>query len=177
MNPVSRYFLALRPDAGARSALSALPLPPGGRPVHPDDLHLTLAFLGDLRAPSPDALLVGLAPAVRGQGPTAVVLGRVEVWPGPRAACAVGEAPGVAALAAALWRLLPGFGYRAEARPFRAHVALARGLPRASGAAPDVTLPKPVRWASRELLLMASEAEPGPPGTPRDRVLGSLSLD
>jgi 2'-5' RNA ligase len=177
MSPVSRYFLALRPDAGARSALGALPRPPGGRPVQPEDLHLTLAFLGDLRAPSPDELLDGLAAIVPGRGPVAVVLDRVEIWPGPRVACAVGEAPEVAALAAALWRLLSGFGYRVEARSFRAHVALARGLPRASGAPPPVPLPQPVRWVSRELLLMASEAEPGPPGTPRYRVLGARSLD
>jgi 2'-5' RNA ligase len=177
MSPVSRYFLALTPDADARSALAALPLPPGGRRVHPDDLHLTLAFLGDLRAPSPGALLDELAAAVPGPGPTTVVLDRIELWPGPRVACAVGEAPEVAALAATLWRLLPGFGYRAEARPFRAHVALARGLPRASGAAPVVPLPQPVRWVSRELLLMASVAEPGLPGTPRYRILGARSLD
>jgi 2'-5' RNA ligase len=175
MNPVSRYFLALTPDADAKSALSALPLPSGGRPVHPDDLHLTLAFLGDLRAPSPDALLDGLAAAVPGHGPTAVVLDRVEIWPGPRVACAVGEAPEVAALAAALWRLLPGFGYRPDARSFQADVALARGLPQASGA-PPVYLPQPVRWVSRELLLMASEAERRSPGTPRYRVLGVRSL-
>jgi RNA 2',3'-cyclic 3'-phosphodiesterase len=43
-----RYFFALWPDRQVREALSTLSrsLSAGGRPHHPDDLHMTLVFLG-----------------------------------------------------------------------------------------------------------------------------------
>jgi len=169
---VNRYFLALLPDAVARAAMAAL-IPAGvGRPVHSEDLHLTLAFLGDLRVRTSEVLLDTLAAVTAGRGPVEVVLDRVEIWPGPRAACAVGEAPGAAVLAAALWQCLSGCGYAADIRPFRAHVTLARGLPRTAEAGVN-RLSVPVTWTSHELALLASAPEPG---TPRYRVLGVRSF-
>ena len=172
----ARYFLALLPDAAARIVLAGLALVEPVRRVHPDDLHLTLGFLGELRAPSPERLLEALAPACRGRGALDVVLERWETWPGPRCACVAGEAPEVAALAAALWGDLAAFGYRADPRPFRAHVTLARGLPRSAGETVS-PLPAPIGWTSREILLMASAADAGPAGSPRYRILGRCPLD
>lgn len=42
----ARLFYALWPDAATRDALAALQAPVHGRTVAPDNLHLTLAFLG-----------------------------------------------------------------------------------------------------------------------------------
>ena len=171
-----RYFLALVPDAAARIVLAGLaPVEPARR-VHPDDLHLTLGFLGELRAPSPERLLEALAPACRGRGALDVVLERRETWPGPRSDCVAGEVPQVAALAAALWQALAAFGYRADPRPFRAHVTLARGLPQSVGETVG-PLPAPIGWTSREFLLMASAADAGPAGSARYRILGRCPLD
>ena len=174
MTPV-RHFLALCPDAPARQALAALSGLHRGRTVHPDDLHLTLAFLGELTV-SPPALLEALASASARCGPVAVVLDRAETWPGPGAACATGEVPRAAALSTALWQALAAFGYRANPRPFRAHVTLARGLPRSVGETVD-PLPAPIGWTSREFLLMASAADAGPAGSARYRILGRCPLD
>ena len=170
-----RHFLALCPDASARQALVAVPGSRSGRVVHPEDLHLTLAFLGEL-AVAPAALGEALASASARVGPVVVVLDRVETWPGPGAACAAGEVPRAAALSAALWQSLAAFGYRADPRPFRAHVTLARGLPRSVGETVSL-LAVPIRWTSREILLMASAADAGPAGSPRYRILGRCPLD
>ena len=171
-----RYFLALLPDAAARIALAGPAPAEPVRRVHPDDLHLTLAFLGELRAPSPERLLEALVPACRGCGAIYVVLERTETWPRPRAACAAGEVPRAAALSTVLWQSLAAFGYRADPRPFRAHVTLARGLPRSVGETVS-PFPVPIAWTSREIVLMASAADAGPAGPPRYRILGRCPLD
>jgi 2'-5' RNA ligase len=163
----SRYFLALLPDVAARVRLANLARDATVRTVLPEDLHLTLAFLGALRAPTAAALMTALGPACRCGGALTVALDHIEAWRGPRALCAVGDLPGAAALAAALWDRLEGLGYVRDARPFRAHVTLARNLPAAACAGPPVRIEPPVCWTSRELVLLASGPAAGAPGRTR----------
>lgn len=167
---LGRYFLALCPGSVARSALAALPLPPGAQPVHPDDLHLTVAFLGPLGDHQPQSLLAALSPACA-LPPPRVTLDASESWPGPRVFCAVGDCPDVAALAARLWQRLGVLGWVPEARPYRAHVTLARKLPAPFG--PRVALPAPIRWQPGALVLMASTGRTGT-GLPRYQTVASL---
>lgn len=167
---LGRYFLALCPGSVARSALAALPLPPGAQPVHPDDLHLTVAFLGPLGDHQPPSLLAALAPACA-LPPPRVTLDASESWPGPRVFCAVGDCPDVAALAARLWQRLGVLGWVPEARPYQAHVTLARKLPAPFG--PRVALPAPIRWQPGALVLMASTGRTGT-GLPRYQTVASL---
>lgn len=162
----SRYFLALLPDDSARERLAALCQPGDGRCVPAPDLHLTLAFLGELRVGSPAALLDKVAGAVV-RGPVEVALDRIEAWRGPRALCAVGEMPAVTVLADALWADLVDLGYHRDTRPFRGHVTLARNLPAAVCRQAARPLMPPVRWTSRELWLMASRPGRMSPGEPR----------
>ncbi len=170
MDAVSRYFLALQPDAPAREALAAIALPPGARRVHPQDLHLTVAVLGRLTLPTPEALLAALAEALA--GPVEVRLDALQYWPGPRIACAVGPVPQAETLALALWARLPDLGYAAPDRPLRPHVSLARG----PGLAPIHTLLQPViGWSSAQLCVMASEPA-AMAGTPRYRTLAVAEL-
>ena len=164
------YFLALCPGSVARSALAALPLPPGAQPVHPDDLHLTVAFLGPLGDHQPQSLLAALSPACA-LPPPRVTLDASESWPGPRVFCAVGDCPDVAALAARLWQRLGVLGWVPEARPYQAHVTLARKLPAPFG--PRVALPAPIRWQPGALVLMASTGRTGT-GLPRYQTVASL---
>ena len=170
----ARYFLALRPDDLARERLAGLCGPGEGRCVHAADLHLTLAFLGDLRV-SAAVLRDALAAACR-HGPVDVALDRIEAWRGPRALCAVGESPAVAALSDALWRELEGFGYVRDTRPFRAHVTLARNLPAASCRLPPRPISPPVCWTARDLWLLASRPEAGVPGQARYVLQGNCRL-
>ncbi len=167
---LGRYFLALCPGSVARSALAALPLPPGAQPVHPDDLHLTVAFLGPLGDHQPQSLLAALSPACA-LPPPRVTLDASESWPGPRVFCAVGDCPDVAALAARLWQRLGVLGWVPEARPYQAHVTLARKLPAPFG--PRVALPAPIRWQPGALVLMASTGRTGT-GLPRYQTVASL---
>jgi 2'-5' RNA ligase len=171
----SRHFLALLPDAAARARLAALPLLPGGRPVHADDLHLTLAFLGDLPAFSPDALMAELARCCR-TGPVEVRLDGLECWRGPRAWCAVGEGGAAAVLAEALRGRLEEFGHRHEPRAFRTHVTLQRGLQGMACDTPARPLSPAIRWTSRNLHLLASRARPVAAGQPRYEILASCPL-
>jgi 2'-5' RNA ligase len=143
--------------------------PGRARVVPAADLHLTLVFLG---AVGEDLVPRLNAAAARLRGaPCTVTLDRLERWRGGLL-CATGPAPApLQVLHARLVALARELGLAVESRPLRAHVTLARGLPRmalAAGAAPlagaalavGVALPS-VRWRSRNFCLMESRARPG----------------
>jgi 2'-5' RNA ligase len=153
--PQRRLFFALLPGAAARAALQALARPYRAarvRSVPAADLHLTLAFIGQV----PDAALPRLqeaAGAIRA-APCGVVLDRLERWRGGLL-CATGAVtPALLALHAQLLRAVRGAGLAVDARPLRAHVTLARGLPRVAGAAEEAM--RPVRLQARSFCLMES---------------------
>ncbi|MEJ2577123.1 MAG: RNA 2',3'-cyclic phosphodiesterase [Gammaproteobacteria bacterium] len=160
---VKRLFLALWPDAAARQGLAALAravaLPAGARRVHPEDLHLTLQFLG--------AVPLERLPAVREAAagveaePVGLELTRVGCWPRPRVAwCAPDETPAeLSGLVARLGARLAAVGYPAESRPFRPHVTLARKVRRLA----DARLVQPLFWRCADLALVESLARPAPP--------------
>jgi RNA 2',3'-cyclic 3'-phosphodiesterase len=137
---LGRYFLALRPDAAAAASLARLPIPDGARPTHPEDLHLTVLFIGALQGQGEDDVLAAVR---RAHGEVAaqpvVVLDCVEHWPGPRVLCAGGPTdPALADLQAALRGQLAALGLAPDARPLRSHVTLARKV--TGRAAPTVPL-------------------------------------
>lgn len=134
-----RTFIALHPPEPVREALEAVQdALPGGlaRPADPEQLHLTLAFLGErpedevvaahealegLRHPPLTLRLGGLG--TFGRGPR----GPEVIWAGLR------EPAAVEALQARVRSALHGAGIVLERRRFRPHVTLAR-LDRAHGA-------------------------------------------
>jgi len=154
-------FFALLPPPAVRRALAgaAESVPPPARPVHPQDLHLTLAFLGRV-SPAPELLEAGeAAAAARG---FVLRLDRFGCW---RRAGIAWAAPGsppepLAALHGRLTAALACRGRPVERRDFRPHVTLARRARRA----PQASMPPP--WRITELVLMVS----GPPPAPRYRV-------
>ncbi len=171
----TRYFLALRPDEPARERLAGLCQPSDVRCILAADLHLTLAFLGDLRGPSAASLMERLAPVCR-QGPVDVVLDRLEAWRGPRAFCALGELPEITGLVDALWRELAAVGYVRDTRPFRPHVTLARNLPAATCRLQPRPIVPPVCWTAVDLWLLASRPDGGAAGQARYGVQAVLPL-
>ena len=154
----ARLFFALWPDAIARAQLGRwgadLQRTCGGRRVRDAQLHVTLAFLGDVsveRLPE----LRALAESLVGPGFTL----RFDVpgyWPRRRL---VWAAPamipdGLTVLAGSLARVLEAAGFRTEDRPYFPHATLLRD-------ARDLVLPAlgGFEWRVRDFVLVESELE------------------
>jgi 2'-5' RNA ligase len=161
-----RLFFALWPTPEVRDALAAevRALPGGhGRPHHPDDLHLTLVFVGavadDIR-PCIEAAGDGA-----GAGTFQLRLDEAGYWRRPRIRwCRPSVAPPeLLGLVGQLEAAMRACGLEPEARPYRPHVTLARK------AAPLThrLLPAPVVWTVDSFVLAAS----GSDSPPRYRVL------
>lgn len=179
-----RVFFALWPDAEVVSHLAALAqhlvTTPGARVTPPQNLHLTLAFVGAVTAAQIDQLTAIAADvsatfcaaldSASDESPDAVRLDRLGFWPqggilwaGSRAS--VSSPPShqrrlfnavSAALAALLTTRLRAAGFHIEPQPFVPHVTLARrvrcaSLPR---------LESPLTWPVREFALIESIAQP-----------------
>lgn len=151
-----RLFFALWPDAGVRERLAAYARAAqarcGGRLMRPQNLHLTLAFLGDTDTVRLEALMAAAAAVAPRR--FALAVDRVEYWCHNRIVWA-----GTAAVPAELAQLvgdlravLEGAGFRFDRKPFVPHVTLLRE-------AHVATLPplEPVRWAAHGFALLRSE--------------------
>jgi len=147
-----RLFFALWPEPAVRAAFAASAQGLPGRAVHPDDLHVTLEFLGAVPAQRLEALrALGAAADL----PVAdLVFDRLEWWRTPRVVVALASAPPPELLAfqAALRRALAAAGYRTEARAYVPHVTLARH----AHTAPAPGAFGPLRWALRTCALVES---------------------
>lgn len=122
-----RLFVGLDvpPDLAVELA-RAVPEPfPGLRPVPPEDIHLTLHFLGAIDRSAVERVLADVraeafAIDVSGLGMFRFRDGRRILWAG-----IVDSAP-LTALHRAAGDALAGIGYRPESRPYRPHLTLAR---------------------------------------------------
>jgi 2'-5' RNA ligase len=127
---VARLFFAIAPQRELRERLANLAQivarATGGRPVPADNLHVTLAFLGEvareriesLRAIGDALPRVGFALELNSLG----AFPRTGVaWVAPTA-----TSPELAALQSYLAERLAASGFPIEARPFHAHITLAR---------------------------------------------------
>ena len=159
--PARRLFFALWPTAQEARALSAAAAPAiaasGGRAVPQQNLHLTLAFLGQV-PPARTSELTALtrrvaAGGAHGVAALALQFERLAYWYEPQILCALSAAAApVAALAAALQGEAGAAGFFPDLKPFRAHVTVARKVTRA---APSTELPS-VRWACAQFALVES---------------------
>lgn len=153
---MKRLFLALWPDEQIRSTIaartSAVAGASGGKPVVPQNLHLTLAFLHSV-----DTRLLPCirAAARRASGePFSLTLDHFGYWPranilwlGPR------QSPtALTGLVDSLWGELAECGFTPERRPFRPHVTLAR---KAVHAVPDAKV-EPIPWTVERFSLVES---------------------
>lgn len=162
----ARLFVALWPPAELAAAMHArYDTTRGPAPVcaeAAERLHLTLHFIGNVqrtRVPELQAALCVPFDAFE------LRIGACERWPGGLVVALPDAAvpPALTALHAALGKVLGTLGLRADDRPFRPHVTLAR---RDAGPwpAPPQTA-EPLRWPVRSYLL--AESLPGPPRTYR----------
>lgn len=155
--PGLRLFFALWPDSATSAALHAraraLHAECGGRAMHRDTIHLTLAFLGDTPARKVERLQA-LAAQVEGES-FALALDRVGSWKRNRVLWAGPSIvpPALAALAQDLEARLRAAGFALEERAFSPHVTLVRNAHVAPAEAP---LP-PLRWRVASFVIVASE--------------------
>ncbi len=139
LSTARRLFLAVRVPDDIRHALAAhleaatggKPLP--GRPVRPENWHLTLRFLGRVDEVGSEVLAARLDEADLG-GPFRIGFGRLGAFPRPARATVLwlGVETGTEALAdlvAAVEAACVDAGFAAEERPFHPHVTLSRIRP------------------------------------------------
>jgi 2'-5' RNA ligase len=159
-----RVFFALWPDAEAGARLAALAREvaarTGGRAPPPVNLHVTLAFIGEVLQDRIEALgRIGAMVATRAE-PFTLTLDRTGTFrrTGITWAGAARVPRPLADLARNIFDALAAQGFPVEQRPFSPHVTLARHCKAEIG-----TLAAPIAWTVTELALDASEATSGAP--------------
>jgi 2'-5' RNA ligase len=169
-----RLFFALWPDPHTRAELAALAERVAGetrgRATSPDNVHLTLAFLG-ARPQDSVAELAALAGAIVAS-PFVLSLDHIDCWRKNSVAWlgASEIPPALALLRKSLIASLAALGIVDDARPFAVHVTLARKVTTLLRR----RLPSPIAWPVDGLVLVASDT--GSEG-PVYRVLASLPFN
>jgi 2'-5' RNA ligase len=127
--------------------------PSNGRRVHPDNLHLTLVFLGA----TPTERLLCYEQVLRGLLVPAftLILDRIGYW--PRSGIlwlGASQTPAeLSTLVQELNQRLESCGFSPERRPFQAHITLARDC---DGPAPVARLTEAVSWQVDHVVLAES---------------------
>jgi 2'-5' RNA ligase len=142
-----RLFFALWPSTAKRQVLAAATAAAvsriGGTPVPASNLHVTLAFLGTVPGRTFEHLI-----EIGGQGGYAapqLEFDRLEYWPKPRVLVAMPSVtpPAGIQIVDRLWRRIVPLGFQRDARPWRAHLTLARKVRRPGPGALDVPFDPP----------------------------------
>jgi 2'-5' RNA ligase len=153
--PFQRLFFALWPDDPVRAALGELASSLGigaGRRVKPENLHVTLVFLGTTSRDQ-RACVERCADAVRAP-PFSLTLDRTEWWRRPQVVWA-GSSEAPTPLVQVVSDLRAGCstcGFPPEERPFQVHATLARQV----SAEPRARPFDPIPWRVRSFSLVES---------------------
>ncbi|MEJ1355292.1 MAG: RNA 2',3'-cyclic phosphodiesterase [Candidatus Sedimenticola sp. (ex Thyasira tokunagai)] len=157
-----RLFFALWPDADTRLGLHRVSNALSGhcgRVHQPDDLHITLAFLGRV-SPDQYTCLMEAADEVI-ITPFELTIDKIELWRRPGILwCGPSHIPDqLQKLVADLKRRLYDCGFEPEKRVYTPHVTLARK----SRLLPDYQIHQPLRWQVRGFVLASSDDAGSPP--------------
>lgn len=155
---MSRLFFALWPDETTQQDLAGLfeLLPPGGKPVALENLHITLVFLGSASETQQAELMAG-AGRIDCE-PFTLSLDQLTWWRKPRIIQASpAETPEVLQrLVSSLRQLAAECGFTVDHRPYEAHVTLARKV----RSAKDLPQPAPFTWPVDNFSLVQSDTLP-----------------
>ena len=151
---MARLFIALLPGSAVRHELAAWRdawhWPRSATPVRTERLHMTLHFIGDVERERMPEVAAALQVPFDG---FALKFGQAVLWPHGVAVLEPEAVPApLVELHAGLGAVLKQLALPVDARPFRAHVTLAR---RAAGAAPAVGGPA-ITWTIDRYALMES---------------------
>lgn len=162
-----RLFVALELPAPARAALvafrDAAADPEIWRPIAPDAIHLTLAFLG--RRPETDVPTIeGILRAAAGPAPRLALDGALLLPPRRARVLGASLADLDGTLADLQGRVSEGLAaagvYVPEKRPYRAHATVARLRPRARAPRSIDAAPESLEFAGEALTLFESRLHP-----------------
>jgi 2'-5' RNA ligase len=155
-----RLFVAVWPPPGVGDSLAALARPrlDGLRPTPPDQVHVTLFFLGEVAEPRVAPLAAALREWAQGAAPVTAVAGLSTRRLGRGVLCV--PVSGLDGLALGARRAAAAFAAAPEDHPFTGHLTLARAGRR--GRIPDEALgtPAAAQWAVDEVRLVASTLGP-----------------
>ncbi|MFN7573384.1 MAG: RNA 2',3'-cyclic phosphodiesterase [Betaproteobacteria bacterium] len=160
-----RCFVALWPDPATRARLAALTAEqqarfPQARPMLAENLHLTLAFIGELD--DPQARAVAQAVARIDCTPLDWTLDRVGAFARAQVLWAGGpRSEPLDALAAQVRATLDALAIRYDRKLFAAHVTLLRDLPRAQASKAAQPIAPPPLWHAARPVLLRSATEAG----------------
>ena len=154
-----RLFYALWPDDATRAQLAEAALTidiRDGRAVRPENLHMTLHFLGEV-----DGDVAGELAAMTTAfeiAAFALEIGDTGWWRGARVAwlASLATPPELDQLFVHLQDYLHACGMAPDDRPFRPHITVARKVRRA----PRVSGSISVRWWVDDFALIASQTDP-----------------
>ncbi len=151
----ARLFFALWPDVDLQAKLAAWARQAAGkgRAMRRENIHLTLAFLGDTKA----ALVPDLITLARGLAfpPVQLPLDRVGYWKHNRIVWCGAEAdpPALTDLVATLRARLDSAAIAYDRKPFVSHMTLVRNAPGLDAAPAWV----PLAWEAADFALVASQ--------------------
>jgi 2'-5' RNA ligase len=177
-----RLFVAIEPHAPVRERLVALQdelRRRAGRGagdlkwVAADNLHLTLQFLGAVAEAAVDAVRRAVVDAAATAAPLSLTVNGAGAFPSPRRprvlwAGLEGDVDAARALVRDLGERLGPLGFPPEARPWAAHVTLARardprGAPRLARLLDGLPAPPATTWRADDVVLFRSHLSPAGP--------------
>lgn len=168
-----RLFVALELPAEIRGALHGWAREHAAgvgrlRLVEPESLHVTLCFLGSRPATEVDEIAARCRDATSGHRPATLTVGDA-LWLPPRRPRVLtvtlaeeGEDRLAAVQAALSGALAEGGFYEPEARPFLAHVTVARVRRDARIRPEPLPAPEPTRFVGNQVTLFQSRLSQGP---------------
>jgi 2'-5' RNA ligase len=154
---MKRLFFALWPDESTRQACAevAKTLSRSGKRVLPENLHVTLVFLGGVDEETEAALTLA-ADAIAVPSLT-ITFDRIDFWRKPRILCLTGRSEGseLKTLVAELNAVSRTLGIEVDKRPYTPHVTLIRKVKEARPVEFE-----PIVWQSESFCLVESRTLP-----------------